>query len=309
MLLAGCCRNVDFALQKCLGQGMDFQVLGPVEIWIDGRSLSLGGPKQRALLALLLLNRNEVVSRDQLVDSLWGERPPESAQRSLDTYVSRLRTLLGGDRIERRRPGYLLRVEPGELDLERFETLLEQGRGAAAAGDPATARDRLVESLGVWRGSALAGVASELALAGEARELEERRLLAIEARTDAQLALGGGPELVGELERLTAAHPFRERLLGQLMLSLFAPDGRRTRSASTRHAGAGTRTSSASSRAPSCGSSSGGSSSRIPRSELRTRRGWHSRDAAGARGCWPPRSRWQPLPRAPSWASSSAPAA
>jgi peptide/nickel transport system substrate-binding protein len=212
---------VEIALQKCLGRGVEFLVLGPVEVRIGDRAVSVGGPKQRALLALLLLRRNEVVPRDQLIDALWGERAPASAQRSLDTYVSRLRTLLGGDRIERHSPGYLLRVEPGELDLERFEALLEQGRAAAAAGDAATARDRLVEALGLWRGGALAGVASEFALAGEARGLEERRLLAVEARNDAQLALGGGPELVGELERLAAAHPFRERLLGQLMLSLF----------------------------------------------------------------------------------------
>jgi ABC-type transport system substrate-binding protein/DNA-binding SARP family transcriptional activator len=200
---------------------VEFLVLGPVEVRVDGRAMSLGGPKQRVLLTLLLLNRNEVVSRDRLIDSLWGEHPPASAQRALDSYLSRVRTLLGGDRIERHAPGYRLRVEPGELDLERFEALLEQGRAAAAAGDAATARDLLVESLGLWRGGALAGVASEPALAGTARELEERRLLAVEARNDAQLALGGGPELVGELERLAAAHPFRERLLGQLMLALY----------------------------------------------------------------------------------------
>src|SRR6516225_7665424 len=110
---------------------MEFVVLGPLEARIDGRTLALGGPKQRALLALLLLNANEAVSRDRLVDELWGERAPASAQRSLDTYVYRLRALVGGGRIERRRPGYLLRVEPGELDLDRFERLLEQGRAAA----------------------------------------------------------------------------------------------------------------------------------------------------------------------------------
>src|SRR5215471_18648161 len=135
---------------------MEFLVLGPVEARIDGRVLPLGGPKQRTLLALLLLNANEVVSRDRLVDTLWGERAAESAQRSLDTYVSRLRALLGGDRIERRPPGYRLRLEPGELDLERFEALLEQGRTAAAAGDPAAARDRLGDALALWRGRALA---------------------------------------------------------------------------------------------------------------------------------------------------------
>jgi YVTN family beta-propeller protein len=200
---------------------VEFWVLGPLEVRIDGRPLALGGPKQRALLALLLLNGNEVVSRDRLIDSLWGERAPESVQRSLDTYVYRLRALLGADRIERRRPGYRLRLETGELDLERFEALLDQGRTAAAAGDHASARDRLRDALALWRGRALADLESEGAIAVEAERLEERRLLALEGRIDAELALGGGPELVGELERLVGEHPFRERLVGQLMLSLY----------------------------------------------------------------------------------------
>ena len=220
MLRSSCCRNVEIALQRCFAQRVEYAVLGPLEVRIDGRALPLGGPKQRALLALLLLNRNEVVSRDRLVDSLWGDRAPETAQRSLDTYVSRLRTLLGAERIERRPPGYLLRVDDGELDLERFEALLEQGRAAAAAGDPAETRDRLCEAVGVWRGRALADLEPEGAIAVEAERLEERRLLALEGRIDAELALGSGPDLVGELERLVSEHPFQQRLLGQLMLSL-----------------------------------------------------------------------------------------
>jgi peptide/nickel transport system substrate-binding protein len=200
---------------------VEFLVLGPLEVRIDGRALPLGGPKQRALLALLLLNGDEVVSRDRLIDGVWGERAPESAQRSLDTYVSRLRTLLGAERIERRPPGYRLRVDPDELDLDRFEALLEQGRAAAAAGDLATTRDRLRDALGLWRGRALADLEPERTIAGEADRLEARRLLALEGRIDAELALGGGPELVGELERLVGEHPFQQRLLGQLMLSLY----------------------------------------------------------------------------------------
>src|SRR6266516_870222 len=163
-----CCRDVEIMLQRCFPQCVEFAVLGPVEVRIDGKAVPLGGPKQRSLLALLLLNANEVVSRDRLIDSLWGERAPESAQRSLDTYVSRLRTLLGAERIERRPPGYRLRVDLGELDLERFEALLEQGRVAAAAGDPATARDRLRETLGLWRGRALADLEPERAIGVEA---------------------------------------------------------------------------------------------------------------------------------------------
>jgi DNA-binding SARP family transcriptional activator len=214
-------RNVEITLQRCFAQRVEFLVLGPLEARVDGRALPLGGPKQRALLALLVLNRNEVVSRDRLIDSLWGERAPESAQRSLDTYVSRLRSLLGGDRIERRPPGYRLRVVPGELDFERFEALLERGRAAAAADDPAAAGDRLEAALALWRGRALADLASEPPLQMEAERLEERRLLALEGRIDAQLALGRGPELVGELEQLVSEHPFEQRLLGQLMLSLY----------------------------------------------------------------------------------------
>jgi YVTN family beta-propeller protein len=200
---------------------VDFLVLGRLEVRIDGWAVPLGGPKQRVLLALLLLNGNEVVSRDRLIDALWGERAPASGDRALDTYVSRLRASLGGERIERHRPGYLLRVEPGELDLERFESLLEQGRTAAAAGDPATARDRLRDAVGLWRGRALADLESERAIGVEAERLEERRLLALEGRIDAELELGGGAELVGELERLVSEQPFRERLVGQLMLSLY----------------------------------------------------------------------------------------
>jgi YVTN family beta-propeller protein len=201
--------------------GVEFAALGRLEVRIDGEAAPLGGPKQRAVLALLLLNANEVVSRDRLVDAVWGEEAPASAQRSLDSYVSRLRTLIGSDRIERHAPGYLLRVAPGELDLERFERLLEQGRAAASAGDPATASERLREALGLWRGPALADLVNEEFAASEAARLEERRLLALEARIDADLALGGGGELVPELEGLVDEHRFRERLLGQLMLALY----------------------------------------------------------------------------------------
>jgi YVTN family beta-propeller protein len=227
MLLRRCCRSVETALQTCFAPRVEFAVLGPVEVRIDGRALSLGGPKQRALLALLLLSRNEVVSRDRLIDSLWGERAPTSAQRSLDTYVSRLRGLVGSDRIERHPPGYLLRVAPGEFDVDEFEALLEQGRGAAAAGDPAAAKEQLSAALDLWRGRALADLESEPFAAEESERLEERRLLALEARIDAELELGAGAELVGELERLVNEHPFRERLLGQLMLSLYRA-GRQT---------------------------------------------------------------------------------
>jgi len=200
---------------------VEFVLLGPLDVRDDGRRLTLGGPKQRAVLAMLLLDANRPVSRDRLIDRLWGESPPASAAHTLDDYVSRLRRTLGAARIERRPAGYLIRVEPDELDLERFEALLEQGRSAAAAGDAAQASAVLGQALGLWRGRALADLENEPFAASESQRLEERRLLAVEGRIDAELQLGGGGELVGELERLVAEHPFRERLLGQLMLALY----------------------------------------------------------------------------------------
>jgi YVTN family beta-propeller protein len=200
---------------------VEFGLLGPLEVRDDGRQLALGGPKQRAVLAMLLLNANRPVSRDRLIDGLWGESPPPSGAHTLDDYISRLRRTLGGERLERQAGGYLIRVEPGELDLEGFERLLEQGRSAAAAGEAKDACTLLGEALALWRGRALADLENERFAAPESERLEERRLLALESRTDAELQLGRGAELVGELEQLVTAHPFRERLVGQLMLALY----------------------------------------------------------------------------------------
>jgi ABC-type transport system substrate-binding protein/DNA-binding SARP family transcriptional activator len=199
---------------------LEFALLGRLEVRADGRSLSLGGSKQRALLALLLLNRNAVVSRDLLIECVWGERAPSSVQASLDSYVSRLRGLLSSDRIERRSPGYVLRVEPGELDLDRFEALVEEARAVETAGDLAAAREKLDAALALWRGRALADLELEQLIA-QSERLEEMRLIAFELRADVELQLGGGPVLIGELERLAEANPYRERLIGQLMLSLY----------------------------------------------------------------------------------------
>jgi ABC-type transport system substrate-binding protein/DNA-binding SARP family transcriptional activator len=212
---------VENTLQVCFGRSVEFGILGPLEARVDGRAVGLGGPRQRAVLALLLLHANEVVSRDRLIEGLWGESPPPAAGRSLDSYVSRLRALLGADRIERRSPGYVLLLDSGELDLERFERLLEQGRAALAGGDARAAGDRLGEALALWRGPALADLLYEPFASGEGARLEERRLLAIETRNDAGLELGQGADLVAELEQLVARNPFRERLLGQLMLALY----------------------------------------------------------------------------------------
>src|SRR5262249_43941131 len=165
---------------------------------------------------MLLLDANRPVSRDRLIDGLWGESPPPSAAHTLDDYVSRLRRTLGSARIERGPAGYLIRVETGEVDLEHFEALLEQGRSAAAAGDAARAGVVSGGALDLGRGRGLADLENEPFAASESERLEERRLLAAEARIDAELELGRGGELVGELERLVAEHPFRERPAGQL---------------------------------------------------------------------------------------------
>jgi len=197
---------------------VEFRILGPLEVIEEGRPLTLGGPRQRALLALLLTRANEVVSTDRLIDELWGERPPERAANALQYHVSSLRkTLAPGDAIVTREPGYLIRIEPDELDLLRFERLVEE----AQASPPDLAARLLREALGLWRGGALADLAHESFAQAETRRLEELRVAALEHRLDADLALGGGPELVGELEALVREHPLRERLRGQLMLALY----------------------------------------------------------------------------------------
>jgi DNA-binding SARP family transcriptional activator/ABC-type transport system substrate-binding protein len=192
---------------------MEFRVLGPLEVVGDEGPISLGGGKQRALLALLLLHANEVVSRDRLLDELWRERAHE-AGHSLDVQVARLRKALPPDRLLTRAGGYVLRVEPGELDSQRFEELLQQGR---ADGD----LSRLREALALWRGQAYADVAYEDFARLESARLEELRLATVEARIDAELASGRADALIPELEQLTARHPLRERLRGQLMLALY----------------------------------------------------------------------------------------
>src|SRR5580765_613858 len=155
---------------------MEFRVLGPVEVLQDGRELPLGGPKQRVLLALLLLDANEPVSRDRLIDGLWGERPPPSAAHTLDSQVSRMRKTLGDGRLVTRTPGYLLLVEPGELDLDRFERLYRRGHEALIRGAATEAADTLRSALALWRGPALVNVLYEPFGLSEAEQLEERRL-------------------------------------------------------------------------------------------------------------------------------------
>ncbi|MDT4919552.1 MAG: hypothetical protein QOI15_454, partial [Pseudonocardiales bacterium] len=197
---------------------LEFRILGPFEVVEGGRPLALGGPKQRALLAILVLRRDGVVSSDRLIDLLWGERPPATAAKTLQGYVSNLRKALGADVIVTRGGGYQLMAAPEQVDAERFERLVAE---AARAGDPAAARERLGEALALWRGEALADLAFEPFAQGEVARLQDARLAAIEDRIDADMALGRDRDLVGELEALVAENPHRERLLGQLMLALY----------------------------------------------------------------------------------------
>jgi YVTN family beta-propeller protein len=206
---------------------MEYRVLGPLEVRDGERSLPLAGAKQRALLALLLVNANRVVSRDRLVDDLWGEQPPGAAVQSVQVYVSRLRKLLPPDTLLTRPPGYLLEVEPDELDLQRFQRLLATGREALGDGDPQTAARRLHDALALWRGPALAEFTFEPFAQAEIGRLEDLRLAAVEERVEADLALGRHADLIGELEVLIAENPHRERLRGQLMLALYR-SGRQT---------------------------------------------------------------------------------
>src|SRR4051794_24614559 len=198
---------------------MQFRILGPLEVAGDGLQVPLPGASLRALLALLLLHANEVVSSDRLLDDLWGEEPPGSGITALQVRVSQLRKAFGrgADRLETKAPGYLLRVGPEELDLDRFTRLLGDAEGA----DPAVAAARLREALALWRGPPLADLAYEPFAQAPIARLEELRLAALELRIEADLALGCHAELVSELQALAAEHPLQERVRGQLMLALY----------------------------------------------------------------------------------------
>jgi DNA-binding SARP family transcriptional activator len=198
---------------------VEFRILGPLEVRQDGRTLPLGGPRQRALLALLLTSANDVVSSDRLIDELWGTSPPTTPTNALQYHVSQLRKALSpSDPIVTREPGYLIRVGPDELDLLRFERLLTEARDAT----PEVAADRLREALGLWRGRALSDLAGEAFAQREILRLEELHLGAVEQRIEADLALGRHTDLVGELEALARENPLRERLRAQLMRALYA---------------------------------------------------------------------------------------
>jgi DNA-binding SARP family transcriptional activator len=197
---------------------LEFRILGPLEVaGDDAEPLALGGQRQRAVLALLLLNANRVVSTDRLLDALWGEEPPRTARTSLQNAISALRGVLGGDVLRTQAPGYRLVVDPEDFDLGRFELLVGSARTLAGA----ERAERLREALGLWRGDALADFAYDSFAGTDTMRLAELRLGTLEDRIDADLACERYGELVPELEALVAEHSFRERLVGQLMLALY----------------------------------------------------------------------------------------
>jgi DNA-binding SARP family transcriptional activator/nucleotide-binding universal stress UspA family protein len=198
---------------------MDIGILGPLEVRQGERVLPVKGAKQRALLALLALHANEVVSTDRLLDELWEQGPPASGATALQVRVSQLRKSLGedGDRIATEQRGYVLRLNRGELDLFRFEQLFSEAEGA----EPEGASAKLQEALALWRGPALADFVYESFAKAAITRLEDLRLVAVERRIDADLVLGRHGPLVSELEVLVAEHPLREAFRGQLMLALY----------------------------------------------------------------------------------------
>ncbi len=197
---------------------LEFRILGPLEVVDGGEVLHLGGQKQRALLALLLLDPNRVVSTDRIVDALWGEQPPRTAATSLQNFVSQLRKLLGSDVVVTKPPGYELRIAPQQLDLDRFVLLVEASR---AEESPVERAAQLRRALAIWRGRPLADLGFEAFAQQEIGRLEELRLAALEDRVEAELEAGRHSDLVGELEAFADEYPLRERLRSQLMLALY----------------------------------------------------------------------------------------
>jgi DNA-binding SARP family transcriptional activator len=200
---------------------MDYRILGPLEAFDRERQLPLGGARQRAVLALLLLHGNETLTRDVIIDELWGENPPPTAAKVLQNCVSALRKELPADTIRTVAGAYGLTVEVDELDRDRFERLLAEGRAALESGDHAEALDQLRLALGLWRGTPLSDLSYERFAQDEIKRLEELQIGALEDRIEAELALGHHDELVPELEGLVTRHPLRERLRAQLMLALY----------------------------------------------------------------------------------------
>ena len=195
----------------------DFRLLGPLEVASEDATLELGGPKQRALLALLLFDAGRAVSTDRLIEALWGEQPPRTAATSLQNFVSQLRKVLGADRIVTKPPGYLIRIDSSELDVNRAQALLEEAKVVSASERSKKLRD----ALELWRGPPLEEFGYEAFAQSEIGRLGELRLILLEERIDAEIEVGEPGKLVGELEALVVEHPLRERFREQLMLALY----------------------------------------------------------------------------------------
>src|SRR6266571_2229944 len=210
----------------------EFRILGPLEVEQEAGPVLLGGLKQRAVLALLLLDAGRVVSIDRLVDALWGEEPPRTAVTSLQNFVSQLRKALGPEILETKPPGYRVNVQPGQLDLDRFRVLVESAR----ASSPPERAAKLRQGLALWRGPPLADFAFEAFAQPYIAQLEELRLAALEERVEADLGAGSHAELIAELETLVEEYPQRERLRGQFMLALYR-SGRQAEALQTYRAG------------------------------------------------------------------------
>jgi DNA-binding SARP family transcriptional activator/ABC-type branched-subunit amino acid transport system substrate-binding protein len=201
--------------------GWRFGILGPLSVQDGSREVDVGGTRQRALLALLLLHRGEPVSAERIAEELWNGVPPPGAAKTVQVYVSRLRSVLADGLVARRGSGYAIDVDPAQLDAAEFERLVETGRVHLVDGDARAAREQLDRALALWRGTPFAGFEYESWSQTERRRLEELQLLAREERAEARLALGEADSLVPELQTLVAEHPLRERLRGQAMLALY----------------------------------------------------------------------------------------
>jgi DNA-binding SARP family transcriptional activator len=207
--------------------GLEFRILGTLEVWRDGAAATVAAARQRDVLAALLLQANRVVAAERLIEMVWGDDPPTTARNTLHTLVRRLRQVLAGTPaaahqiLQTRPPGYRLVVGSDRLDLSRFEELRRRGREALASGDAEAAAGLLGEAVALWRGPALADVTAPWLLRVEQPRLQEQYLQAVELRIDAELARGRQVEMLGELRRLVAEQPLRERLHGQLMTALY----------------------------------------------------------------------------------------
>ena len=220
---------------------MRFRILGPLEVWSSTEGWTpVSAPKWRSLLACLLLRSGQLVSTESLIFELWADNPPAKANNLVSIYVHRLRRLIGdaeGRVLVHRAPGYLLRIEPGDLDLNKFESLVEDGRSALAAADPEGAATLLAEALGLWRGPLLADVQASVLIATESERTGELKLAASELRIDADLSCGRTARVIPELRRLVAENPLREGLWLLLMRAL--DQGHRPRPAIPRFGGTG----------------------------------------------------------------------